>query len=125
MSGLKTLLMAFALFPLPSLAADQPLYHLFATCTGRFSAELEHAWLFGDARSEDIERQRKHFELLAEATTPAAHITRAMSWRIEAKVAHAHLLSEVAFSRDAKRSDWAETRAQNEIQYCVSFLLDS
>lgn len=125
MSSLKSLLVLFFVLPTPGRAAEDPLVSSFAACAGRFSAELEHAWLMNDARTDEIAHRRTQFIDLLEATVPDDRRRHALHLRISAKVAHAQLLTAVSFSRDADRSQWAVRRARAEIDYCTRFLLDS
>ncbi len=125
MSGLKTLLAVLIALPMPGLAVEQRLISEFATCAGRFSAELEHAWLMYDERAGEIERRRLLFIDLLNATIPNEQRRHALNLRIEAKVAHASLLTQATFSQDRERAFWAVRRAESEIAYCTSFLLES
>ncbi len=125
MSGLKNLLLVFLILPMSGRAAEDPLVSAFATCAGRFSAELEHAWLVHDARSDEIEHRRTQFVELLDAMVPRDMRRRALHLRIDAKVAHAGLLTQATFSDDADQSRWAMRRAQAEIEYCTGFLLES
>ncbi|NNE87123.1 MAG: hypothetical protein HKN27_03525 [Silicimonas sp.] len=125
MSGLKTVFVALLVLSQPLRAMDTPLIATFASCTGRFSAELEHAWLINDTRTAEIEHRRLQFIDLLDATVPPDARPDMLNLRIQAKVAHAGLLSQALFSQDADRSAWALRRAQSEISYCAGFLLDS
>ena len=124
MRVLKTFLIAVCLSSTMPAQAE-PLTHIFATCTGRFSAELEHAWLMQDERSSQIENRRRQFIDLLNATVPLDQRRDALNLRIDAKVAHALLLSQAAFSVEADRSEWAVRRARSEIAYCTGLLLES
>lgn len=97
----------------------------FATCAGRFSAELEHAWLMSDEQADEIERSRHMFIDLLNAAIPSEQSRHALHLRIEAKVAHASLLTQATFSRDQERALWAVRRAEAEIAYCNGFLHES
>ena len=125
MSSLKAILILLVLLPLPARATGDPLVSAFASCAGRFSAELEHAWLMQDARTDEIAHRRDAFIDLLNATVPDDRWQKALHLRIDAKVAHAQLLSAAAFSRDADRIRWAARRAKFEIDYCNGFLLES
>lgn len=125
MSGLKTLLVLLLLLPMPGRSAEAPLVSAFATCAGRFSAELEHAWLMYDERASEFEHRKAQFIDLLNATVAPDRKRHALYLRIDAKVAHAQLLSQTTFSRDADRSQWAQRRAKAEIDYCTGFLLES
>lgn len=125
MSSFKTLLIVLIALPMQGRATEQPMMSTFATCAGRFSAELEHAWLLGDARADEIDHRRALFIDLLDATVTEDRRRHALHLRINAKVAHAQLLTEATFSEDVDRSDWAVHRAQSEISYCTGFLLES
>lgn len=125
MSSLKTFLVLLLILPKQSLAADDPLMSSFAACAGRFSAELEHAWLMNDDRTDQIAHRRAQFIDLLNATVPDDQRRHALHLRIDAKMAHAQLLTAASFSRDADRSKWAVRRARAEIDYCTGFLLES
>lgn len=125
MSSLKTILVLLLVIPMPREAVANPLVSSFAACAGRFSAELEHAWLLNDARADEITHRRTQFLDLLDATVPADQRRHALHLRIDAKVAHAQLLTAASFSRDPDRSGWAGRRAKSEIDYCTGFLLES
>ncbi len=119
-------MLALLLFlPMPSPAADDPLVSSFAACAGRFSAELEHAWLMNDDRIDEIAHRRAQFIDFLGAMVPDDQRRHALHLRIDAKVAHAQLLTAASFSGDADRSRWAMLRAKSEIDYCAGFLLES
>lgn len=125
MSGLKTLLVVLLVSPVSGLASGNPLAVTFASCAGRLSAEIEHAWLIGDDRAGQLETRRARFVDLVNASATDTEDPNLLNRRIEAKVAHAQLLSLVAFSPDADRSAWALQRVRSEIAYCAGFLLES
>ncbi len=125
MSGLKTLLTLLIVLPSPGGAAERSLMSDFATCAGRFSAELEHAWLMSDELADEIERRRHMFIDLLEAAIPSEQSCHALHLRIEAKVAHASLLTQATFSPDQERALWPVRRAKAEIAHCNSFLHES
>jgi len=125
MSGLKTFLVLLIALPMPGRAAEDPLVSAFAACAGRFSAELEHAWLMNDERASEFEYRRAQFIDLLNATVPRDRRRHALHLRIDAKMAHAQLLSQASFSGKADRSLWAVRRAKSEIDYCTRFLLES
>lgn len=125
MGGLRTFLVLLLFLPMPGRAAEDPLVYAFASCAGRFSAELEHAWLMSDRRATEIEHRRNLFIDLLNATVPPERQRDALSLRIDAKAAHARLLSQAAFAGDRDRSEWAVRRANSEIAYCTGFLRES
>jgi hypothetical protein len=125
MSSLKTFLTILLILPLPTHAAENPLVSVFASCTGRLSAELQHAWLLNDPDAKIIEHRRAQFIDLIQAVTPPEQLRHSLNLRIDAKMAHAELLTVADFSNDSDRSEWAMRRAKFEIDYCAGFLLES
>ena len=125
MGSLKTLLVLLVLSPSASFAANGSLTSTFASCAGRYSAEVEHSWLTSDGQSEFHESRKQQFLDLIEALAPQDSDATFLNLRLVAKVAHADLLSTAAFSVDEERSEWALMRASSEIQFCSGFLLES
>lgn len=125
MSGLRTFLILLICLPLPGHAIEKSLVSAYASCAGRFSAELEHAWLMNDNQTAEIERRRRYFIDLVSATVSLDDRGQTLNQRISAKVAHASLLTQKTFSRDPARARWAIQRAESEIAYCASFMLES
>lgn len=123
MSSLKTILMLLTLLSGGPVTATS-LPQVFAGCTGRYSAELEHAWLVQSTASELLEARRARFEDLLAAVSSEAQRKTLLDQRIRAKTAHAHILGIALFSRDPERARWARRRAAVEIGYCESFLLE-
>ena len=124
MSGLKTgILVVLLVSGGPVVAKTLP--QVFAGCTGRYSAELEHAWLMRDAAAEVLELRRARFEDLLAAVTSKKLRRSLLDQRIRAKSAHAQILRVAQFSHDPDRARWARRRAEVELGYCESFLLDS
>lgn len=92
--------------PLPELA------RLFASCTGRMTAELADRWLMG-GDAEAVERLRDNLADLAEAATPPDHEVAARALRIEARAAQADLLMIARFGAHPRmRERAAETAAR-------------
>ncbi|MFN3211086.1 MAG: hypothetical protein ACE369_19225 [Roseovarius sp.] len=106
-------------------AAAAPLAEVFATCTGRYSAEVAHAWLIQSPETSAIERKHAWFKslLIAAADTDASNPL--IHQRVDAKVAHANMLSTAQFSQDLGRARWARDRAAAEIALCDGLLLGS
>ena len=125
MGALRTLVLLLVVLPLPGRAADMPLANTFASCAGRFSAEMEHAWLIADDRADRFKDHRAAFIDLLEAVVASDGKRDALNWRIEAKIAHADLLSRATFSNDADQSAWALRRASANIALCETYLLKS
>jgi len=125
MSGSKIVLALLLLLPMQSRAAEDNPVSIFATCAGRFSAELEHAWLMQDRNISGIEHLRRQFIDLLNAAVPLDQRRPALHHRIQAKAAHAQLLSQASFSGDMVRSERAARRAKPEIARCTGVLLES
>lgn len=107
--------------PLPALAEDG-LLHLFAGCTGRLSAQMEHHWLMGRP-AEEIQAQRSAMITLLDAIQPPDQGKHVLQIRIGAKFAHAALLQRATFNEDASDADWAAARAEVELAHCASLVL--
>ncbi len=103
MGGLRTLpfLLPSLLLPLPATAGEDPL-RLFATCTGRLSALMEHQWAVDGPASETTRQARDLMADLAEAATPPGSEAQAMAWRVSAKAAQAALLARATYGADAQ-----------------------
>jgi hypothetical protein len=121
MDGLRI----FACLALPLLAqpvaAEDATLRLFATCTGRMSAVVEHQWLIGGAGSDVTQAARDAMEGLVEAATPPGDEARVMGWRVEAKLAQKALLARAAFGGSGQ--DMAATRAEALLAECRGLLL--
>ena len=74
------------------VAAHQKLPHLFAGCAGRFSAELEHAWLTNKTEASRYEAQRRMFITLLEAVQQETDARKLLSYRIENKMGSKRVL---------------------------------
>ncbi len=106
----------------PPAVALPPLAQTFAICSGQLSAEVTHAWVIG-ADSTPLEAQRAQFLAMLDAVVTEDMRPEALNLRIEAKVAHADLLSTISFSGDPARAVWASARATSQIEACGSMLL--
>lgn len=106
-----------------SVFADNALVNSFANCAGRYSAEMEHAWLMSDPKAEDFEHRRKGFVSLLEATTTSENAEQVLSHRINSKHAHAALLYSASFDPDAARSEAARGAATRLLEQCNFLLL--
>ncbi|MGJ8605674.1 MAG: hypothetical protein ACSHXH_16275 [Marivita sp.] len=125
MGVLKTLGCAFAatIIAVPLPAAEEKLLHRVAECVGRLSAQIEHRWLFADRPTDLIEKDQRHLiDILNSLITPDT-AALGLAARIDAKMAHAALLTQAAFSEDARSANWANKRANQEIRLCVDILL--
>lgn len=123
MGGLKTFAWAVLALHLTGPAKAGSILETFASCTGRFSAEVSHAYLISDPSTEEIEMRRDEFVDLFDAVVKPSERARYMNLRIEAKVAHASLLTQAIFSGDREHSQWARRRARVELDYCAGLLL--
>ena len=125
-SGIKTILGAVALVVIsgPPLQARGALADMFAQCAGRYSAEMEHAWLMGGSDAEVLGAQRGRFVTLLDATVAPTEAGTALSVRIEAKLAHASLLTLATFNTDTRRADVARATAHRHLQTCAGMLLE-
>lgn len=126
MGRLKTIGLGLVLMlsAAPALAQDS-LLHNVATCVGRLSAQMEHYWLFSDKSSDDIETQRDHLIDILEALTTHNNERYALSHRIDAKFAHASLLTRASFSTDPKLATWAHAQSERQIAACSDLTLAS
>lgn len=122
MGGFRTLLLWLALVPPVSAGQgalpSDPLTH-FATCTGRLSALVEHQWRTDGPASEGTARQRDAMADLLVAVTPPDAAIPAMALRLEAKAAHAALLSQAHRTGDSG----AQRLALRLIAPCLAMLL--
>lgn len=105
--------------------AGQSLAQTFAACSGRLSAEVEHAWLLQDPAADVLAHQRKQFrDILAAIDVPHSG-SEMLGFQIEAKFAQASLLKTATFGTDERRKRLARTYAQVELSRCESMLFDS
>jgi len=76
---------------------------VFAHCAGRFSAELEHAWLVGKSGTAAASGRSQMIALL-EAVSPVSGLAprELLAARIDAKMAHAALLTRAVFRGDRR-----------------------
>lgn len=125
MSGLKTICLGLALTMsmVGGAKALDDLTREFAYCTGRYSAEMEHAWLMSEADALPSEAKRAAFVQLLEAVAPVNSGPSVLNHRISAKVAHAALLARASFSGDPETKQSAQTQALAHLQACDRYLL--
>ena len=101
MSSLKILLaLSFLLISTGAHAAPAELTQRVAQCTGRMSAEMEFEWLTGGT-GEQPRLFRSHLEDVLEAISQPGEGQAILNMRIEAKHAHATLLTRSVFNDDA------------------------
>lgn len=127
-SSMKTfgMIVVFASFVAGHAVALGPtdrIERVFAGCAGRYSAEMEHAWLMGDSDSDVLQAQRSAFVSLLEATTPQGQERSVLSYRIDTKLAHASLLTLATFTDDEQKADVARSLAQQHLSQCRTLLL--
>lgn len=126
MGKIKTIVSSLGLILISSTSplAETNLGFVFAECAGRFSAEREHAWLTGNPEADYYEARRSAFVALLDATQSSATARRSLSHRIDAKMAHASLLTLATFGSDTDRAARAKRLAARHIGTCQSLLLD-
>jgi len=105
----------------------------FATCTGTYTAEVEHARLFGGAPVAAAEARRAGFAALSDAVSPhlaasgaaeggpASAELRAL--RVQARLAQRALLSDATFHTDPGRRSRAAEAAKRRRAACDGLLL--
>lgn len=126
MGRLKTIALGLVLMLSTAQAhAQDGLLHTVATCVGRLSAQMEHHWLFEDKSSDIVETQRAHMIDILQALTTSDNARFVLSHRIDAKHAHASLLTRASFSTDPKVVKWAHTQSERQIAACNSLTLAS
>lgn len=103
-------------------AYDDPL-RTFADCAGRLSATMEHQWLLSDPASDRTQAQRAAMLSLIEAIMAPNQAPDVLTWRIDAKQAHAILLDRATFNDDAEDAAWALSRAEQQVATCTGLLL--
>ena len=126
MGAMKTFVAALAALtaltgPSTAMDAGDPV-RMFAACAGRLSAVMEHQWLTDPPASEatatDRDRMIALLEAVGDPTDPAL-----MSPRLEAKIAHAALLTRARFDPDAAARARAGRAAQAASDRCRALLL--
>jgi len=124
MGGIKTQLpiglaaLLASLVPAPTKADIEDPLKYFASCTGRLSAQMEHEWLVSED-SDQTESHRNAMSDLLFATMGPDDGRQVLTWRIEAKIAHASLLTRAAFRDD----EWAKQRAIELVRDCTSIMV--
>ncbi len=120
-TGLLTVLLS-VLAPAAASALDD-LTRSFAYCVGRYSAEMEHAWLMHDPVAEEREAKRAEFITLLDAVAPIGSGRDVLNHRISAKVAQAALLNAASFSTDQGMRARFERQAEAHLRVCRGYLL--
>lgn len=122
-TSLSYLTVLFSVIFSTASLAEQSLVRDFATCTGRLSAEVEHAWLMSSEEANKNEELYKNMAALLEAVTLPNEKSRAMAMRIDAKVAHGRLLLQSAFGWDIVQRKNAKIRAAELLGACSTLVL--
>ena len=108
MCALKTLAMTLVVLA-SSHGAARAMIDLpreFATCAGRYSAMMEHAWLMQAPEAAEYARLRAAFLALVDAVDDGpGGVT--INRRVEAKAAQAELLRMATFGTEPGRATWA------------------
>ena len=84
---------------------------------------MEHQWLMSDPNADRTEDQRAAMLSLVDAIMAPDQGRDVLAWRIEAKQAHAVLLTRATFNADSEDATWALQRAQTELAACTGLLL--
>lgn len=128
MGSLKTLVLGVLVLsglagPALSIDGTEPGAHLkvFATCAGRMSAQMEHQWLF-ETHSEQTEARRDAVLDILAAMMPADAGRQVLNWRIDAKMAHASLLTRASFNADTAEARRASRMATQYISECFGLI---
>lgn len=124
MSALRTILLCLlGLIPAGAFAMPQDPLQTFASCVGRLSATMEHQWLMSDPASDRTAAQRAAMLSLVDAVMAPDQGRQVLAWRIDAKQAHAVLLTRATFSGDAEDASWALRQAEAQLAQCTGLLL--
>ena len=124
MGVLKTILFCMlGLLPAGAFAMESDPLRTFASCAGRLSATMEHQWLMSDPTSDRTQAQRAAMLSLVDAVMAPGQGSQVLTWRIEAKQAHAVLLTRAAFGQDADDATWALQKAEAHLAQCTGLLL--
>ncbi len=107
--------------PASALRVDM-MTRTFATCTGRFSALMEHQWLLSPAEADTTELQRRQMIELLQAVMPSARARDVLSLRIEAKYAQSLLLTRATFNADAADAARAGVTSARLLAHCAALL---
>lgn len=105
----------------PSGAPD--LMMVFAACTGRLSAMMEHQWIVDPPASDLTRAQRARMIDLLEATMRPEDGRAVLTRRVEAKMAQAQLLTRARYDAHPRDAARAQRLAERELSACLSLLL--
>ena len=123
MSGLKTFI-AGAVLTLAASASSasvnalDPLIRDLAVCVGRYSATIEHAYMYGTPLTEGKLDKRQQLSDMIEAVIIEDEGPIALSMQINAKVAQRQLLTRAQLDETEAGSDWAQLRAEEFLRQC-------
>ncbi|MEO1734416.1 MAG: hypothetical protein AAFR45_12435, partial [Pseudomonadota bacterium] len=104
-------------------AVQHETLRFFATCTGRLSALMEHQWLMDGPASDHTKAQREALIEIIDAILPPDLGPQVLTWRIEAKMAHAVLLTRATFGENPKDTAYARKLATRHVAECNAALL--
>lgn len=120
MSSVKTFLMLIFM-TVSAQAAPGELTQRIAQCTGRMSAEMEFQWLIGGTGAQS-RLFRNHLEDVLEAIAEPDEGVDILHLRIEAKHAHATLLTRAIFNDDPADAARASRMAAHFAEGCRAIL---
>lgn len=124
MSVLRTILLGLlAVAPSAAAAVPNETLRAFATCAGRYSATMEYQWLMSDPAADQTEARRAAMLSLIDAIMTRNDGRSVLAWRIDAKQAHAVLLTRSTFNSDEADAAWALRRAEAQLATCTGLLL--
>ena len=84
---------------------------------------MEYQWLMSHPDADRTEAQRSAMLSLVEAVMTPDQGSVVLTWRIDAKQAHAVLLTRATFNDDADDAAWALARAEAQLAACTGLLL--
>lgn len=106
---------------LPGVGTDPTM--IFADCTGRLSALMEHQWIVDPPASDLTRAQRARMIDLLEATMRPEDGRAVLTRRVEAKMAQAQLLTRARYDAHPRDAARAQRLAERELSACLSLLL--
>ena len=83
---------------------------------------MEHQWLLDTNASDKTRQERAAFLDLIDALMPKDAGRTVLHWRVEAKLAHASLLTRASFGRTATEIRRARTMSARYIAQCRTLL---
>lgn len=134
MSGLKTFFTVSTLSILIGVASGGLSYadtsqtrlalmKTFAQCAGRLSAQMEHQWMFDGVASDQTKLRRAAVIDLLDSMVSRDDGRTVLHWRIDAKMAHASLLTRATFNTDTSDAKRAGQVAARLIAECDALML--